>query len=150
MIEFAAAIEGTDLAQFMKATRWVYPFVNAGHILGIAMLVGAILPMDLALAGIVRRIAPEKAVASLRPFAVAGLVLATCCGALLFVTQASDYVGNQFFVIKMGLVVLASLNAVTYPRQLQRGGSGIRLRALLSLVIWIAVLILGRLVGYTF
>ena len=48
MIETAAALEATALAQFLKASRWVYPLVNAGHILGIALLVGAVIPMDVA------------------------------------------------------------------------------------------------------
>jgi hypothetical protein len=48
VIETAAALEATAVAQFLKASRWTYPLVNAGHILGIALLVGAVVPMDVA------------------------------------------------------------------------------------------------------
>lgn len=66
MIEIAAALEATPLAQFLKGSRWIYPLVNAGHIFGIALLVGAVVPLDLSLAGIVRRLPPETAKALLR------------------------------------------------------------------------------------
>ncbi len=144
MIETAAALEATALAQFLKASRWTYPLVNAGHILGIALLVGAVVPMDVA----VLRGRAVAAVGLLRPWAVAGFVLAVLCGALLFITQATDYVQSAWFLAKMGVLALAVLNAVVHlrldrfpPRQRRQAAIG-------SLVMWPAVLILGRMIAY--
>ena len=47
-------MQASDLAVWLKASRWTYPAVNAGHLLGIALLVGAVVPMDLRLIGIWR------------------------------------------------------------------------------------------------
>ena len=144
MIEIAAALEATGLAQFLKASRWVYPLVNAGHILGIALLVGAVLPMDVALL----RGRSAAAVSLLRPWSVAGFLLATACGALLFVTQATDYVRSPWFLAKMGLLALAALHAAVHFR-LDRFPPRQRRQAVIaSLLLWPAILILGRMIGY--
>lgn len=149
MNDIAAALEATALAQFLKSSRWVYPFVNAGHILGIALLIGAVVPLDLTLAGILRRTDPVAATRLLRPIAVAGLALAAGCGVLLFVTQASDYLRNPIFQAKMILVAAALLNAVLYSRIGNPRRVWCRASALLSLALWPIVLLLGRFVGYS-
>jgi len=144
----AAVLEATALAQFLKGSYWVYPLVNAGHVFGVALLIGAVVPLDLTLAGIVRRVEPAAAATLLRPYAIAGFLLATVCGALLFVTQAGDYARNPLFLAKIGLIVLALLNAGLHARI---GAGNIRLGralAVVSLALWPLVLLLGRLVGY--
>jgi uncharacterized membrane protein len=144
----AALLEATSLAQFLKASQWVYPLVNAGHILGIALLIGAVIPLDLALAGVLKRADPSAALALLRPFAIAGLVLAVTCGAMLFITQATDYARNPVFLAKMALFAIAILNAVLHSRLAAVQVRTARATALLSLVLWPTVLLLGRMTGY--
>ena len=52
MIEdWAAALEATALATGLRNSVWSYPLVNAAHILGVALLVGSIVPLDLRLLG---------------------------------------------------------------------------------------------------
>jgi hypothetical protein len=140
VIETLAGLEGTGLAQHLKASRWTYPLVNAGHVLGIALLVGAVLPMDVA----VLRGRGAAAVRLLRPWAVAGFVLAVACGALLFVTQAGDYLESPWFRLKMALLAAALLNAALHLRS----GTPSRRAALVSLVLWPGVLLAGRMIAY--
>lgn len=141
MTELLAALEATALAQHLKVARWTYPLVNAGHILGIALLVGAVMPMDVAI--LRGRCA---AVALLRPWAIAGFLLAAGCGALLFITQAGDYAENALFRLKLAFLGLLLLNAAVH---LNVTGKGLRRAALVSLIGWPVVLILGRLVGFS-
>ncbi|OYX25009.1 MAG: hypothetical protein B7Z10_07730, partial [Rhodobacterales bacterium 32-66-7] len=69
------ALEATWLAEHLRRSRWTYPLVNAGHILGIALLLGALVPMHL------RRLRGlDPLVPVLRPHAIAGLALAVGCG----------------------------------------------------------------------
>lgn len=134
-----AAVEQTALAEFLKRSRWVYPLVNAGHILGLAMLVGAVLPMDWA---ILRGRAEPR---FLRGWALAGLALAVVCGAMLFVTQAGDYLASGWFRAKMAVLAAALANAalaLTWPGDVPRA------LAAASLLLWPAVLILGRMIAY--
>ena len=142
MTEIAAALEATALAQFLKASRWVYPAVNAGHILGIALLVGAIVPMDL------RLLRGRRDAIWLRPFAIAGLVLAVVCGGLLFITQATDYIESAWFRAKMAVLAIALANVVAHPRLVALGPARGRVAAGVSVIAWPVVLILGRMIGY--
>jgi hypothetical protein len=141
VIEALAGLEGTALAQHLKASRWTYPLVNAGHVLGIALLVGAVLPMDVA----VLRGRGAAAVRLLRPWAVAGFLLAVTCGALLFVTQAGDYLENGWFRAKMALLAVALLNAALHFWI----GRASRRTALASIVLWPCVLLAGRMIAYS-
>lgn len=143
MNELAAALEATQVAQFLKVSRWVYPLVNAGHILGLALLIGAVVPMDL------RLLRGDAAATWLRRYAAAGLALAILCGALLFATQATDYVGNGWFRAKMFFLAAALLNVAMHPRLAGLSAGRRRLAASASLALWPAVLICGRMIGYS-
>jgi hypothetical protein len=139
VIDTLAALEATSVAQHLKAARWTYPLVNAGHVLGVALLVGAVLPMDVA----VLRGRGAAVVAWLRPWAMAGLVLAVGTGGLLFATQAGDYLSSPWFAAKIAVLGLAVANGVLF---LVRGrGRG---AVVLSLLLWPGVLVLGRMIAY--
>ena len=142
------AIEALAPVAALRNSMLVYPLINAGHILGVALLVGAIVPLDLRLAGLW----PRTAIDHLRPVlthtAVAGFMLAVVCGALLFATRASEYAASPLFLGKLALIVLAGLNAAWLLRRGGATGGAMRASAIVSMVLWIAVLLLGRLVGY--
>ena len=57
-----ADLQATPAAQWLRGARWGYAAVSGGHVLGIALLVGAILPLDLRLLGFWRRV-DQKALA---------------------------------------------------------------------------------------
>ena len=149
MQDLAAAIEASGLVAFLKQSRWTYPAVNAAHVLGIALLVGAVVPMDLRLIGVWRGDVPLRSVLRLlRPVAAAGAGLAVLTGGLLFAVQASDYAVLRLFWLKIGLVglglahALANGGVATAPRGRQR------LAGALSLAIWLPVLVIGRWLGF--
>jgi hypothetical protein len=147
--ELAAAIEASGLAGFLRASRWTYPLVNALHLLGVALLVGAVAPMDLRLVGAWRGEVPVATVLSLlRPVAAAGAGLAVATGALLFIVQARDYVALPAFWVKMGLVALGLVHALANPRIAAATRGRQRLAGAVSLAVWVVVLGLGRLLGY--
>jgi len=154
-----STLEASALATALSGSVWVYPLVNAGHVLGVALLVGAIVPMDLRLLGAWPAVPLAPLCRVLAGCAAAGLLLAAVCGALLFVTGASDYLASNLFVAKMTLVALATTNALTlrlsgFHACLRAADAGqalphrVRAGAAVSLLAWLVVLILGRLVGY--
>ncbi|MFL1405871.1 DUF6644 family protein [Marinobacter sp. M1N3S26] len=152
-------VEELAVVSALRNSTFMYPLVNAGHILGVSMLVGGIVPLDLRLLGLWRHYPVMVFVDVLRVTAAMGLGLAVVCGALLFATAAVDYAGSTLFQAKMVLVLLGVLNALILGRVLKRQGiqnlpmearmpSSVRAGAALSLIVWISVLILGRLLGY--
>src|SRR5512145_1609747 len=86
--EWLADLEATALAQALRDSVWTYPLVNAGHILGVALLVGSIVPLDLRLLGAWRSVPLAPLWEILTRTAGAGLVLAMVFGVLLFIIPA--------------------------------------------------------------
>lgn len=160
MIEQALVfVENLALVSALRNSTLVYPLVNAGHIFGVALLVGGIVPLDLRLLGLWRHYPVMMFVDVLRVTSALGLGLAVVCGALLFATAAADYAGSVLFRVKMVLVLLGVSNALILGRVLKRQGIrslpmnacmplSLRAGALLSLVVWVSALLLGRLLGY--
>jgi hypothetical protein len=142
-------LEATGLAQHLRASRWTYPLVNTGHLVGIALLVGAVVPMDLRLLRLVPGPDPQVVVAFLRPFAIAGLILAIIFGGLLFVARASEYAENSWFRVKITLLALAVLNALLHLRLEGTHSSLGQAVAAASLLLWPAILLCGRMIGYS-
>ncbi|MDO9597240.1 MAG: hypothetical protein Q7J47_05900 [Azoarcus sp.] len=161
MIEaWLSTLEATALARALRASVWVYPLVNAGHILGVGLLVGAIVPLDLRLLGSWRAVPLGPLWQVLTRCAAFGLMLAVGFGALLFITRATEYAASGLFVTKMAVVAVATANALALrvagldELWLEGGTEGklsarVRLAACISLAGWMTVLILGRLVGYS-
>lgn len=147
------------MARELRDSVWVYPLVNTGHIAGIALLVGSIIPLDLRLLGAWRSVPLGPLWHVLPRTAAAGLVLAITFGLLLFATRATEYVASGFFLAKMAVVAIATANALSLhlldsrlpPHESAATGSPprrIRIAAGVSLAGWLTALTLGRLVGY--
>lgn len=147
-----AGIETSSLAAALRGSTWVYPLVNAAHIIGIALLFGAIVPLDLRLLGAWRRVPVDHLSRVLVPVAAAGLCLAVAAGILLFITDARDYAASRFFQVKMAAVAAGAANAAAHRALLWRRApptpSSLRLAGAVSLGTWLSAIILGRMIGY--
>jgi len=145
------AIAGWPGAEWLRQSATAYLFVNAAHILGIALLLGAILPLDLRLAGFLRRQPIEVLAPFLVRCAAAGLCFAVLTGAWLFSVKPDEYLANPAFRWKLVLLALALVN-VGFQHWGTRGGihvsPAVRARATLSVCLWISVLIAGRWIGF--
>ena len=148
-----AGLEGTAVAQTLRTSRWLYAATNTAHIFGIALLVGAIVPLDLRLLGWWPDVPREKLVRVLVPVAATGLALAVVAGGLLFSVRASEYAGVGFLQAKLALVAIGTLAALALHHAhgfLLDTASDRRLagHAILSLVCWPTALLCGRLIAF--
>jgi hypothetical protein len=157
--DWLVGLEATALARALRDSVWTYPLVNAGHILGVALLVGSIVPLDLRLLGAWRSVPLAPLWRVLRRTAAAGLVLAMVCGSLLFITRATEYAASGLFISKMAVVGTGTANALALrmiaPDALLRAQptadkppARVQLAGGVSLAAWLVALTLGRLVGY--
>jgi len=153
LIEWIGAWPG---AVFLRDSGTAYLFVNATHILGIGLLLGSILPLDLRLAGLFRSV-PLAAVAPLLlRVAATGAATAILTGLWLFSVKPEDYVSNTAFLSKMALLATALGNVFLQHRShafrlaLQTGEPAlpVRIRALVSALLWLCVLLAGRWIGF--
>ncbi len=153
LLEWLATWPG---AIWLQGSGTAYLFVNAAHILGIALLVGAILPFDLIVAGVIRSVAVVAVGPLLLRTAATGLALATATGLWLFTVKPVEYIQNPAFLAKMALLGLAVAKiagqhlAPSFRGALRGEGVpfGIRIVAGLSAVLWLSVLVAGRWIGF--
>lgn len=150
------ALEEWQLAADLRRSLYVYPVVNTLHILALATLVASIVIVDLRMLGAFRGTPFAFFGRILEPAALIGLVFAIVTGFFLFVVKPFDYVENPAFLVKIGLVALGVVNALT-----QRFGANwrpamdgnaiagrMRAQAALSLVIWLGAVFAGRFIAY--
>ena len=139
--EAAAALHASELAQFARGSAWFYPAMAAVHVLGAALLIGAIALLDLRLIGFAKGVA----VAALQPLAVrVALIAAVFCvasGVPLFAAGAIALIANPVFLLKLAALVLAAANAALH----HRGASAPALHGTVSLGCWAAVAVAGKL-----
>lgn len=148
-------LEALEMAAPVAALRestFAFPLVNAAHIIGIALLFGAIVALDLRLLGWRRDAGSAEAFTRLLvPVAICGLLLAIPAGLLMFAADARAYAGSPLFQAKMVLVALGIGNAL-WLRAAERRGSTSPSRAAVaaaaSILLWLGAIVLGRLVGY--
>ncbi|MGU9981900.1 DUF2214 domain-containing protein [Phreatobacter sp. HK31-P] len=132
----------------------VYGVVSVLHILGIALLIGGILLVDLRLAGLLRHL-DDGAARLLRILARVGAGLAVVTGVLLLSARPGEYLANRIFLAKMVVVGLALINALAFEWLARRrtdvwpAGPYARTAGLVSLTGWLAALMLGRWIAFT-
>ncbi|MBP2235220.1 hypothetical protein J2Z31_001712 [Sinorhizobium kostiense] len=158
-MDAVAALEGIEALPFAVAIRrsaTLYIFVNAAHILSIGIIVGSILPLDLRLIGLFRRVPVEVIGPFLSHAAAIGIGMAIITGFCLFSARPVEYAGNPAFLTKMTLLALGVANAALLHltpqwRVAVKGGPlslRVRLSGLLSLAIWTGAVVAGRWIGF--
>jgi hypothetical protein len=156
------ALEGSALGQAMRQWLWLYPSVEIVHIVGIALLFGSIVVLDLRLLGLSRNIPVRTLARHVLPWTAGSFALIIPSGLLMFTAHATEFIDSEVFVIKMLLIMAAGVNAALFHtitfrtadvwdseemRKLPPPPSA-RLAGGLSLLIWISVIACGRLLAY--
>ena len=129
---------------------WAYPALEVVHIVGIALLLGNLALFELRVWGFAAEL-PVQALARLAlRLSLLGFGLIAASGLLMFAGQADELLASRVFVIKMGLVLLAGLNALWFHARgsLQRLDRGARRLTAVSMGLWLAVIICGRWIAY--
>lgn len=138
----------------MRDVAFMFPMMETLHFLGLSTLVGSIAIVDLRILGVGRAM-PFGPMLRLIPLAVAGLVINIVSGFFMFTTDPYMYWPNPAFRIKLVLVLIAAANALwfMYAEQRKIAALGIderpdtsaRVVALVSIILWILIILLGRL-----
>lgn len=149
--ELATALEASALGVTARESVWAYPLANLIHLFGLVLLVGGIGFLDLRLAGCFRALPLAALSRALTPLAIAGLLLLAASGTVLFAADAGALVRSPRFQVKLLLIAIAIGNALLF-RRLWHGeavpDTALRLMAVLSLLLWLGVASLGRLIAY--
>jgi hypothetical protein len=146
----AASMSGFTGFPALAAHPWAYPALEVAHIVGIALLVGNLALLELRVWGAAPEL-PMRPLARLSlTLAVAGFGIVALTGLTMFSAQPGDLLANRAFLLKMGLVMLAGLNAALFHARdgLSRLDGIARAQTALSLGLWLLVIICGRWIAY--
>jgi hypothetical protein len=155
------SIEGSDLGTTIAGSEWMFPTFETIHVIAIVTVIGCIAAMDLRLLGLTSGTKSVQATErDTLPITWIAFAVALLTGGLLFVSKASSYMANPFFLWKTALMVLAGVNMAVFHRyfskdigQWGKPGAAIprsaKLSATLSLLLWMAIPFCGRVIGFT-
>ncbi len=156
-MEFLVWLENTGIANAIRTIPWLYPAFETGHYIGLSLLVGGILLIDLRVLGMARAL-PLKSMIGLLPFVWAGFIINVLTGSMLFIYGATNFGPNPAFQLKMAFMVVAGLNALAFDVAVRRSGGVwvaadrppalVKGFATLSLVFWLCVVTTGRWMAY--
>ena len=134
---------------------WVWPICEVFHFVGLCLLFGTVLLVNLRLLGFVKGVAFAD-VNRLLPFAMVGLALNILTGMLFFLAAPDQYTQNPAFVWKIALMLIAGVSLL-YPTMSDQAGrltpegraplTG-RIIAVGSICLWVGVIFLGRFLPY--
>jgi len=157
---FLKALEATGLATKIRDSLFIFPLLEATHVIGLALVFGTIAIIDLRLIGLASSQRSFKRMYSdILKWTWTAFVLTGLTGALMFITNATVYYHNFYFRTKMLLLVLAGINMGVFELTLGRKVDSWdkapsvpplgRVVGVLSIALWIAVIFMGRLIGFT-
>jgi hypothetical protein len=151
------AIEGGAINTWVLSTYWLWPLLEIIHFIGLSLLLGSMLIVDLRLAGYLKQI-DIMSTHRLLPWAAAGFMMNLATGFLFFFGDPGRYSINIGFQIKMVLVLIAGLNVLLFAMKINpvignwdpHGDTPAIAKTIawVSLLTWTGVLLLGRLIPY--
>ncbi len=134
----------------LKSSSWAYPALEVVHILGIGLLLGNLLLLELRVFGHGASL-PAKDLARLGlSIVVVGFCMAAASGLLMFATQAAELLTNRAFTLKMLLLCAAACNAAWFHGRgsIDKLDGTAKLQMLVSSLLWVAVVTCGRWIAY--
>lgn len=155
----AIATIGAGLLQSIRYfvidySRWVWPIIEDLHFIGLILILGTVGLLNVRVLGFLKKL-PVGPLHRLLPWGIAGLVINVITGVLFFIGMPPFYVANTIFQAKILTILVAAANLLLFYctgifRKWESVGPGedapvfARLVAASSLLLWLAVIVLGR------
>jgi len=142
----------------MRESLYAFPVLLTVHLISLATFAGLVVMMDLRLVSLAYRDTPfSEMQRRLFPWQMVGMVVTSIAGLLLFYAQPMRYFGRVLYWIKIGLMVLALVNALLFHFTTYRSVAkwdtagpprGAKVAGVLSLAMWACIVAFGRLTAY--
>ena len=153
-VEFYDGLEQGSIGQAVGQSLWLFPVIEIVHLLGLAVLGGSILVVDLRLLGVgLKGLPPGQVHANARPWFVVGLVVMLATGIPLFLSEAIKCCFSHSFEVKITALIIALAFTLAVRNRIASGtnvsshvAEGV---AVLSLGIWFTVAAAGRWIGFS-
>ena len=156
VLDFFHWCEQSGIGNAIRQSSWLFPVIEAIHLLGLGVIGGAVLVVDLRLLGLgLRRQSTAELARDAQPWLIGSLLLMMTTGGLLFLSEAIKLYYHEAFWFKMASLILAIVFTFTIQRKVILEGET-RMRpvwskvvALVSILLWSGVGIGGRWIGFS-
>jgi hypothetical protein len=148
--------DNSPVGETIRASTWLFPVIETFHLVGLAVIGGAVLLVDLRLLGLGLRGQPVSQTArDVQPWLIGSLLLMLTSGMLLFTSEAVKCYFHDAFRVKMTSLFLAIIFTFTIRRKVTLADPGrvgplwSKIVAIVSIVLWSGVGIGGRWIGFS-
>lgn len=149
-------LQETSVAIWIQESLWGYPSVLSTHAVGMAIVVGMVLMVNLRVLGFAGNI-PLSAFERLFTVIWLGFLLNFISGALLFSADAVRFITSTVFLIKLSCIIAGGISMWVLVKLLMgeknTGAANVipgkaRVIAAVSILLWVGAIIAGRLTAY--
>lgn len=146
-------LDNTGIGQGIRGSTYWFPAIEVMHLIGLTLLYGAVLMVDLRVLGFGLRRQPVQRVArQITPYTIFAILIMLATGIPLFLSEALKCYDNQAFWFKMGSLLLAMIFQFTVHRKVvssegQPSGA-MKLGACISMLLWLSVGLGGRAIAF--
>jgi hypothetical protein len=148
MLSICQWLQQTPVSVAIRESVWVFPILDAVHCVGIILVAGTIVIVDLRLLGFgMRRESVSSVIAQVLPWTFFGFAFMFVTGSLLAWAEPIKLYRSVFFRWKLLFLAIAGLNALLFHYTTLTPARA-RLAGALSIACWICVIAAGRAIGY--
>ena len=156
LLAFFQWCEQSHIGDLIRRSPWLFPAIEAIHLLGLGFIGGAVLVVDLRLLGFgLRRQSAAQLSRDAQPWLVGSLIVMIITGGLLFTSEAIKCYYHGAFWFKMASLLLAILFTFTVQRKAVMADENrlaplwSKVVAVVSVLLWSGVGIGGRWIGFS-
>jgi hypothetical protein len=156
LLPFFTWCESTALGSTIRASKWLFPVIESVHLLGLAVLGGLLLLVDMRLLGLGLRRQPAAQLAKdAEPWLIGSIVVMLLSGVALFLSESVKCYYSQPFWVKITAIPLAIVFTFSVRRKVALSIDvdarplKSKLTALVSLLLWFTVAAGGRWIGFS-
>ena len=146
--------EATALGSTIRESLWLFPVIEAVHLIGLCVLGGSLLVVDLRMLGAGLRHQPVALLArEAKPWLLGSLTVMIATGTSLFLSEAVKCYYSPAFWTKMTTLPVALLFTLTVRQRVALASvqttPATRFAGLVSLALWLTVAAAGRWIGFS-
>jgi uncharacterized membrane protein YhdT len=156
LLTFFQWCEASGIGETIRKSSWLFPVIEAIHLLGLGVIGGAVLVVDMRLLGLgLKRQSAAELTRNAQPWLVGSLVLMIITGGLLFLSEAIKCYYHDAFWFKMSCLFLAIVFTFTIQRKVTMSDETrvspvwSKVVAVVSVLLWAGVGIGGRWIGFS-
>ena len=153
LLDLFESLEQSGIGMLVRESLWLFPALEAVHLLGLSLLGGSLLLVDLRLLGLgIRSRTSEQMMTASKPWLLISLLVLIATGVPLFLSEAVKCYYSYSFWVKMSALITGLLYTFLIKHPVIRRGAVPAVRGclgILSIGVWLTVAGAGRWIGFS-